>query len=95
MSREVVCVDIDTSSSYYGDGDCRCIKQIGYVITGDTLFQRSPAEVHDKIEDGEDFYVEHNGEKTDLIPAERGGTKYVRTEPNRTDSDNLLEQDSC
>lgn len=95
MAFEVVCVDVDSSSAYYGNGDCRCITNIGYEV-GDLQFSATPERIHDKIEDdNKDFYVWHNGNKTDVIAAERSGTKYVRTEPNYTDDDNLLHQDSC
>ena len=91
---EIVCVDVDTSSDYYNDGDCRCIDNIGY----ENIFRKevTPAEMHDMIQDdGDEFYVWHNGEKTEVEAENRGNTKYVRTEPNSTKDDNLLHQDSC
>lgn len=91
MAFEVVCVNKDSSSRY---NDCRCITQIGYEVLG-SVYKKTPEEVHDKIKDGKDFYVEYNGKRTDLVAAERGSTKYVRTEPNDTKNDNLLKQDSC
>ncbi|WP_135825329.1 DUF3892 domain-containing protein [Halorussus ruber] len=94
MGFEVVCVDIDRSSPYAGNGDCRCIERIGYKV-GDTTSHGSPEQIYEKIEERDrTFYVEYLGDQTDLIAEERGGTKYVRTEPNYTDDDNLLHQSS-
>ncbi|WP_169924438.1 DUF3892 domain-containing protein [Natrinema ejinorense] len=92
MAREVVCVTTDDASIH---NDCRCIETIGYQIIEDNTWTKTPAEVHESIEDGKEYYVEHNGSKTYLEPAERNGTKYVRTEPNDTSRDNLLQQPSC
>lgn len=91
MALEVTCVTTDRGSDY---DDCRCIETIGYEVLGSTT-QKTPAEMHDKINSGTDFYVKENGSKAYLEAAERNGTKYVRTESNDTRRDNLLQQPSC
>lgn len=92
MAREVICATTDPS----GPNDCRCITEIGYQYsTRENEYTKSPEEVHDDLENGEDYFVEHNRQKTDLEPASRGSTKYVRTEQNDTKDDNLLKLDDC
>lgn len=93
MAYRVECVTTDDSSDY---DDCRCITEIGIPSKSGGVNTYSPARIHDRIvEDNEEFFVKHGGEKTYLDPAEREGTKYVRTEPNDTPDDNLLKQDDC
>lgn len=92
MAREVICVDTDPD----GPDDCRRITNIGYeydVINSEG--SNPPKEVHLDIKQGTDYYVEHDGTETDLIPVEQNGTKYVRTESNDTEDDNLLKQSNC
>lgn len=88
----VECVNIDTGSKY---DDCRCIESIGFSASGAVeLF--TPAEVYDIVEGlDETVVVEHNGERTEVIGATHGKTKYVRTEPNDKKDDNLLKQPTC
>lgn len=93
MAYRVECVTIDESSDY---DDCRCIESIGIPTESGGTNTYSPAQIHDRIEqDGDTFFVEENGEWTFLDAVEREGTKYVRTEPNDTEDDNLLQQPSC
>jgi hypothetical protein len=92
MSRQVTCITIDDGSSY---DDCRCIEYIGYENNlGNTITKRKQ-EVHDDIKDGKDYYILHNGTRTQLEAAGRGEDRYVRTEPNDTERDNLLNQPRC
>ncbi|WP_171908233.1 DUF3892 domain-containing protein [Natrialba sp. SSL1] len=89
----VECVNVDDSSSY---SDCRCITTIGIPNTDGGTNTYTPARIHDRIEDeGDEFYIKHDGSRTYLEAVERVGTKYVRAEPNDTEDDNLLEQPSC
>lgn len=91
MAREVVCATKDPN----GPNDCRCITEIGYQITSTTR-TKSPEEVHQDIDsEGKSYYVEHDGSRTELLAAERNGTKYVRTKPNDDKDDNLLKIGSC
>lgn len=93
MAYPVECVSIDDSSDY---DDCRCIEQIGIPSQGGGTNHYTPARIHDRIEDeGDSFYVEEGGEKAFLKAVKRGTTKYVRTEANDTEDDNLLQQPSC
>lgn len=93
MAREVVCATTDPN----GPNDCRCITEIGYeyefMSTGGS---KPPEEVHDDIKHEDiDYFVAYQGKEIDLMPAEREGTKYVRTEQTDTKDDNLLELDDC
>lgn len=88
----MTCITIDSGSNY---DDCRCIKRIGYEVVG-IQSSKTPEQIYDDIEnDDRQYYIKENGTQTDLIPATHGSTKYVRTEPNDTTDDNLLEQPSC
>lgn len=92
MAREVICTTKDPD----GPNDCRCIDELGVKLTtiGSTI-TRTPEQPHIDLKDGKDYYIEYGGSETDLIPAEREGTKYVRTEPNDTSDDNLLQIQDC
>lgn len=93
MAYPVECVSTDDSSSY---DDCRCITTIGIPSKGGGVNTYSPERIHDRIEDeGDQFFVEHNGSKTFLEAVKRQGEKYVRTEANDTSQDNLLKQPDC
>ena len=93
MAYKVVCVNVKNDCSFK---DCRCIKDIGISAQGGGVNKYTPTRMYDRIANGEEFYVEDGkGNKTFLVKAEREGTKYVRTKPNDTESDNLLEQNSC
>lgn len=92
MAYRVKCVNTDDDPD-----DCRDITTIGIPRKGGGTNTYTPERIHDRIEDnGDEFYVKHNGNKTDVDPVtESDGTKYVRTEANDTKDDNLLKQDSC
>lgn len=93
MAYPVECVTIDDSSEY---DDCRCIELIGIPSKSGGTNTYTPARIHDRIEDeGHSFFVEENGNRAYLDAVEREGTKYVRTEPNDTEDDNLLQQSTC
>lgn len=93
MAYKVKCIIKNDESDY---NDCRCIKQIGIPAKGGGTNKYTPKQIHDRIkEEGDEFFVEHEGEKTYLRAVEREGTKYVRTEPNDTPEDNLLKQPEC
>lgn len=90
---QVICVSIDQGSQY---DDCRCIEQIGFPAESGGTATRTPEQVYDMIENqGDSAFIEHGGSETDLEGATHGSTKYVRTEQNDTEEDNLLEQQSC
>lgn len=93
MAYRVKCVTIDDSSEY---DDCRCISTIGIPREGGGTNTYTPLEIYNRIEDDDDeFYVEHQGSRTDVEAVDGNGTKYVRSESNDTSEDNLLKQSSC
>ena len=93
MAYRVKCVNKDDSSDY---DDCRCITTIGIPRKGGGTNEYTPAKIYDRIEnDGDEFYVEYQGSKTDLVAVEGENGNYVRTEPTDTTDDNLLKQPSC
>ena len=92
MAYKVVCVEIDSKCGYR---DCRKIKLIGILTDSRGVNKYTPEKIYEWIKDGDKFFIENNGERTFLIKAEREGTKYVRTLPNDTEEDNLLELGSC
>lgn len=93
MAYKIKCIGIENNCSFR---DCRSIKYIGVSAEGGGVNKYSPSKMYERISNGEEFYVEgSNGSKTFLIKAEREGTKYVRTEPNDTENDNLLKLGSC
>lgn len=92
MAYRIKCVDIDKGSKHK---DCRKIKFLGIPVEGGGVNRYTPAQMYDRISKEEEFYVLKNGSKVYLVKVEREGTKYVRTEPNDTENDNLLQQDSC
>ncbi|MCH7850774.1 MAG: DUF3892 domain-containing protein [Nanoarchaeota archaeon] len=92
MAYRIKCVDKNQNSNFK---DCRCIISIGVSAKDGGTNQYTPSKIHDRINSGEKFYVLNNNQETYLIAVEREGTKYVRTEPNDTENDNLLKQSSC
>jgi hypothetical protein len=88
--RQVVCITTTGLKI-----DCRCITHIGRWgdigrITRDEIIRR--------IESKSDtFWVKHpaDGSRVDVRIAHRGATKYLRTESNDTERDNLLKLPEC
>jgi len=92
MSYRIKCVEINNACEFK---DCRKIKLIGVLAQGGGVNKYPPARIYERINDGEEFFILNGPKKTFLIKAEREGTKYVRTEPNDTEDDNLLKQSAC
>jgi hypothetical protein len=89
----VKCVNIDDNSEY---SDCRCIDSIGFPGENVDTVTRTPAQVYDWVEnDGHKVIVKHEGDETEVHGSTYNNTKYVKTEPNDTEEDNLLKQPSC
>ena len=89
----VKCVNIDQSSDH---GDCQCIRSISFPRKSTDTVTQTPAQIYDWVEnDGHTMIIEHDNSETEVHRATRRTTKYVRTEPNNTKKDNLLEQTSC
>jgi hypothetical protein len=93
MVYKVVCVTRDPT----GPDDCRCITEIGFKYDFRSLrMSKKPEKIYDDItEKNVEYYLEFQGTKIDLLPAERNGTKYVRTEQTDTEDDKLLQLDDC
>ncbi len=88
MAERVTCIVRGESHLY---SDCRCITQIR---TDAATYSR--LEAHNKVKNSPgSIYTEAGGSRANLIPAERGGLKYVRTAPNDTKDDNLLKVQDC
>lgn len=49
-----------------------------------------------EIDNGEEsYFVEVGGQRVDVIVATREGTKYLRTDPDKTTENNLLSLPEC
>ena len=93
VEYEVQCVTKESDPDY---PDCRSIAVIGIEASLGVTREKTPAEAYDKIDDGHEIFVKHNGNRTRVMKAKMDdGTKYVKTEPNDTKDDNLLKQDAC
>jgi len=88
MVEKVTCVVKGEASKY---SDCRCITQIR---TDARTYTRLEAYERVKASPGS-IYVEGGGARANVIPAEREGLKYVRTQPDDTTADNLLKAPIC
>ena len=90
MDRQVTCI---TTS---GDkNDCTCITHIG---RWSDIGRITKEEGVRQIENGIDtFWVRDpaDGSRANVRVAERGGRKYLRTEPNDMPRDNLLKLPAC
>ncbi len=89
MAERVTCVVRGDRAKY---SDCRCITELR-TASGTTLL-RLEAHYLVKATPGA-LYVEREGSRVDLLAAEREGLRYVRTEPNDTERDNLLKLVEC
>ena len=48
-----------------------------------------------EIEDGANYYVEVGVERAAVIVAERDGRKYLRTDPDKTEENSLIDLPRC
>lgn len=87
MPETVSCIVKGDSDKY---SDCRCVTEIQ---TNRKRYSREQA--HRGVDNGKIIWVEGSNSRAKLLAAEREGTKYVRTEPNDTEKDNLLTQPEC
>lgn len=89
MPEKVTCI---VKGEAHLHSDCRCITQIktDYWRT----YTREEANVKVTGSPGS-IVVEGGGRTAPLIPAEREGKKYVRTRPDDTTVDNLLQVPQC
>lgn len=88
MAEKVTCIVRGDKDKY---SDCRCITQIRTDLKTYTRL-----EAHNQVKNYPgSIYVDVGFSRSNLIPAEREGTKYVRTAPNDTKEDNVLKVRDC
>jgi len=89
MAEEVTCI---IKGEAHLHSDCRSITN----ITTDNWRKYTREEAHEKVKNAPGSIVVEGGGKTALlIPAEHEGKKYVRTHPDDTTADNLLQVREC
>jgi len=89
MAEKVTCIVKGESHLH---SDCRCITE----IQTDGWRKYTRLEAYNKVTASPgSIVVEGGGETATLIPAERLGTKYVKTRPDDTKEDNLLKVKEC
>ena len=89
MTEKVTCI---VKGEEYLHFDCCCITQIQ--VDGRQIYTREQAHYKVTAAPGS-IVVDAGGRTVDLIPAQRGETKYVRTRPDDTTEDNLLKVKEC
>ena len=89
MARKVTCIVKGDSHKH---SDCRCVTQIK--VDGWQTYTREQAYDEVTAHPGA-IVVEGGGSTAPLVPAEREGTKYVRTRSDDTTADNLLNVTPC
>jgi hypothetical protein len=89
MAEKVTCIVKGEAHMHF---DCRSITK----IKTDYSREYTREEAHEKVKAFPGSIVVEGGGKTaPLIPAEREGKKYVRTRPDDTAADNLLQVPNC
>jgi len=89
MPEKVTCI---VKGEEYLHFDCCCITQLQ--VDGRRFYTREEAHDMVTIAPGS-IVVEAGGKTVALIPAKRGETKYVRTRPDDSMDDNLLNVKEC
>ncbi len=89
MAEKVTCI---VKGEAHLHSDCRCITKIKTDYWKE--YTREQAHEQVKAHPGS-IVVESVGATAPLIPAEREGKKYVRTRPDDTTADNLLQVVKC
>ena len=93
MARdEVKCVLSEYGSQF---DDCHCIEQIGFPAEDGVTATRTPAQGTRWSKRGHTVIVGYRGSQREVVGVTDGSTKYVRTEPDDTEEDDLLKQPSC
>lgn len=89
MAEKVTCI---TKGEAHLHSDCRSITK----IQTDQAREYTREQAHEKVAANPgSIVVEGGGETAPLVPAQREGTKYVRTKPDDTVADNLLRVRQC
>ena len=84
MATEITCIVPDSS-----DPDSRIDS------VGGTWGTKGEDIVIAEIEAGAEYFVEVDGALVDVIVAERGDERYLRTDPDETTANNLLSLPTC
>ncbi|MBI3852103.1 MAG: DUF3892 domain-containing protein [Verrucomicrobia bacterium] len=89
MAEKVTCI---VKGEAHLHSDCRCITE----IKTDGWRRYTRLDAYNKVKESPgSIVVEGGGRTIDVIPAEREGTKYVRTRSDDTTADNLLSVQEC
>jgi hypothetical protein len=84
MAREITCIIRDGEDlDNHLDG------------VGGAWGSKGARTVIEEIEAGGDYFVEVAGALVDVVIADQDGTKYLRTDPDRTLANKLLSLPSC
>jgi hypothetical protein len=89
MAEKVTCIVIGEAHLH---SDCRSITK----IKTDYWKEYTREQAHEQVTAHPgSIVVEGGGQTAPLIPAEREGKRYVRTRPDDTTADNLLQVKTC
>jgi Protein of unknown function (DUF3892) len=94
MSIRITCIKKDSGNH---ENKHTPISELGWKneSTGATG-KKTRVEMYDWVNEGNSAYVKADGNKAELEALKTAkGTKYVRTKPDDTKKDNLLELDEC
>jgi Protein of unknown function (DUF3892) len=94
MSIRVTCIEKKSGND---ENDHTAISKLGWKneSTG-TTGTKTREQMYDWVNDGNTAYVKVDGNKVELEAIKTAkGTKYVRTKPDGTTKDNLLELPAC
>lgn len=89
MAEKVTCI---VKGEAHLHSDCRSITK----IKTDCWKEYTREQAHEQVKAYPgSIVVEGGGQTAPLIPAEREGKRYVRTRPDDTTADNLLQVKTC
>lgn len=95
MTIRITCINKDNG---HHDDPHEAITELGWEEVGNTSNHKvsSRAAIVKFLEDGNRAYVKDRyGDTADLMVFTKNGIKYVKTRPDQTIADNLLELDEC
>jgi hypothetical protein len=94
MAIKIKCIKKENGNH---ENPCEAISSLGWI---DDLTQKSGSscriQMYEFVKEGGYAYVEKNNSRVKLITAiSSKGNKYVKTNPNDTEDDNLLKLSKC